>query len=121
MKTKIKHLSKSTISMLLVLLMVISSVTAGIIATSAAIVDGDGNVGANVDSDSMVGMDFDASIRGEGFSTGDWNSDVLTLMRVNSSYSYVGTLIDDSVNENNKRTFKFLKSGTWYGGEYDYW
>ena len=46
MKTKIKHLSKSTISMLLVLLMVVSSVTAGIIATSAAIVDGDSKVGA---------------------------------------------------------------------------
>ncbi|MEE0873255.1 MAG: hypothetical protein UIH27_07265 [Ruminococcus sp.] len=46
MKTRLKHLSKSTISIILVLLMVISTVTVGIVATSAAYVDPSGKVGA---------------------------------------------------------------------------
>ncbi len=46
MKTRLKHLSKSTISIILVLLMVISTVTVGLIGTTAAKIDSE-SVGAS--------------------------------------------------------------------------
>lgn len=46
MKTRLKHLSKSTISVLLALLMVVSTVTVGIITTTAAFTDSE-KVGFN--------------------------------------------------------------------------
>ena len=47
MKKQIKHLSKSTVSVLLALLMVVSTLTVGIVATNAAFVDS-GSVGYNL-------------------------------------------------------------------------
>lgn len=58
MKTKLKGMSKRTLSILLVLLMVVSTVTVGVISTTAAYVDkGDNTVGATVNDDSRVGFD----------------------------------------------------------------
>ncbi len=54
MNNKLKRLSKSTISVLLSLLMVISTVTVGIIATSAAFVDDD-PVGTSVHVNTISG------------------------------------------------------------------
>lgn len=115
MKTKIKHLSKSTISMLLVLLMVVSSVTAGIIATSAAIVDDDSNVGAIVDAESSVGSIYDTKygLRGS-FVSGGWNSDIIQLICA-AGNNYIGTYVAPSVNQTNKYQFKLHKDTTWYG------
>lgn len=47
MKTKLKSMSKRTLSILLVLLMVVSTVTVGVLTTTAAYVEKDGTVGAN--------------------------------------------------------------------------
>ena len=115
MKTKIKNLSKSTISMLLVLLMVISSVTVGIIATSAAIVDDDSNVGAIVDAESSVGSIYDTKygLRGS-FVSGGWNSDIIQLICA-AGNNYIGTYVAPSVNQTNKYQFKLHKDTTWYG------
>lgn len=56
MKTKLKSMSKRTLSVLLVLLMVVSTVTVGIITTTAAFIESDDNVvGASVDADNIVG------------------------------------------------------------------
>lgn len=108
MKTKIKHLSKSTISLLLVLLMVISSVTVGIIATSAAIVDGDGNVGATVDADSSVGaqMDFyldtttnwgSATAKYDAWVFGDTITDYwVDFSQVDSTYIWKTSITDEA-------------------------
>ena len=119
MKTKIKNLSKSTISMLLVLLMVISSVTVGIIATSAAIVDDDSNVGAIVDADSSVGGIYDTKygLRGSFVSEG-WGSDIIQLICA-AGNNYIGTYVAPSVNSNHKYQFKLYKKDNsgekWYG------
>lgn len=59
MKTKLKSLSKRSISIFLVLMMVVSTVTVGIFTTTAAFIDSDSAeesvVGASVDDDSVVG------------------------------------------------------------------
>ena len=59
MKTKLKSLSKRSISVLLVLMMVVSTVTVGIFTTTAAFIDSDSAeesvVGASVDDDTAVG------------------------------------------------------------------
>lgn len=59
MKTKLKSLSKRSISVFLVLMMVVSTVTVGIVTTTAAFIDSDSAeesvVGASVDADSVVG------------------------------------------------------------------
>lgn len=47
MKTRLKHMTKSTVSVLLSLLMIVSTVTVGIIATSAAYTEQDEAVGAD--------------------------------------------------------------------------
>lgn len=49
MKTRFKHLSKSTVSVLLALMMVISTFTVGIVATNAALSDSE-SVGTNMNS-----------------------------------------------------------------------
>lgn len=115
MKTKIKHLSKSTISLLLVLLMVISSVTVGIIATSAAIVDDDSNVGAIVDAESSAGSIYDTKygLRGS-FVDGGWDSDIIQLICA-AGNNYIGTYVAPSVNQTNKYQFKLHKGENWYG------
>lgn len=80
MKTRLKHLSKSTISIILVLLMVISTVTVGIVATSAAYVDPNGKVGATPtiyfynDSGSQtytLGSEFTLNIPSNGYNGND--------------------------------------------------
>ena len=54
MKTKLKSMSKRTLSIILVLLMVVSTVTVGIITTTAAYVDKDDNtVGAKADTETV--------------------------------------------------------------------
>ena len=65
MKTKLKSMSKRTLSIILVLLMVVSTVTVGIITTTAAYTEldneavgasaGDEEVGVSVDEDEAVG------------------------------------------------------------------
>ncbi len=59
MKTKLKSLSKRSISVFLVLMMVVSTVTVGIFTTTAAFIDSDSAeesvVGASVDDDSETG------------------------------------------------------------------
>lgn len=59
MKTKLKSLSKRSISVFLVLMMVVSTVTVGIFTTTAAFIDSDfaeeSVVGASVDDDSETG------------------------------------------------------------------
>ena len=65
MKTKLKSMSKRTLSIILVLLMVVSTVTVGIITTTAAYIEpdneavgasaGDEEVGVSVDEDEAVG------------------------------------------------------------------
>ena len=56
MKTKLKSMSKRTLSILLVLLMVVSTITVGVLTTTAAYTDKDDNtVGATVNDDSRVG------------------------------------------------------------------
>ena len=49
MKTRFKHLSKSMVSILLALLMIVSTVMVGIVATNAAYVDNNA-VGYNQDN-----------------------------------------------------------------------
>jgi len=46
MKTRLKHLSKSTISVLLSVLMIVSTITVGLMTTTAAFIDNEGTVGA---------------------------------------------------------------------------
>ena len=56
MKTKLKSMSKRTLSIILVLLMVVSTITVGVLTTTAAYTDKDDNtVGATVNDDSRVG------------------------------------------------------------------
>ena len=58
MKTKIKRHSRSVISVLLAVCMLVSCMTVGIIATDAAQVTNGGTVGANVDSDRVGSQNF---------------------------------------------------------------
>nr|WP_316619885.1 hypothetical protein [uncultured Ruminococcus sp.] len=53
MKTKIKRHSRSALSILLTVCMLISCMTVGLIATDAAKVTDSGTVGATVDDDSV--------------------------------------------------------------------
>lgn len=78
MKTKLKHLSKSSISVLLALMMIVSTVTVGIITTSAAYVDDGSKVG-----DSIYGMNF-ASIVG---SMSDWTNGIAMDKKDDNHYS----------------------------------
>lgn len=55
MKKRIIHLSKSTVSVILTLCMLVSCVTVGLIATDAAQVTGENRVGAAASEDSEVG------------------------------------------------------------------
>lgn len=60
MKTKLKSMSKRTLSIILVLLMVLSTVTVGIITTTAAYTEPDNEaVGASVDEEETVGASVD--------------------------------------------------------------
>ena len=54
MKKRIKHLSKSTVSVILTLCMLVSCVTVGLIATDAAQLTGENRVGAAASEDSEV-------------------------------------------------------------------
>jgi len=78
MITKLKSMSKRTLSVLLVLLMVVSTVTVGVITTTAAYSDPNESVGANADSDS-VGAGWsgvtNARIYASIASDGDYSSD----------------------------------------------
>lgn len=55
MKKRIIHLSKSTVSVILTLCMLVSCVTVGLIATDAAQLTGENRVGAAASEDSEVG------------------------------------------------------------------
>lgn len=60
MKTKLKSMSKRTLSIILVLLMVVSTVTVGIITTTAAYTELDNEaVGTSVDEEETVGASVD--------------------------------------------------------------
>ena len=67
MKTKLKSMSKRTLSIILVLLMVVSTVTVGIITTTAAYTELDNEaVGASVDEEETVGASVDEEDAGGG-------------------------------------------------------
>lgn len=88
MKTKLKSMSKRTLSILLVLLMVLSTVTVGIITTTAAYTEpdneavgasaGDEEVGVSVDEDeSVVGGSWSINYFNDGsFISSSYNTDI---------------------------------------------
>ena len=88
MKTKLKSLSKRSISVFLVLLMVVSTVTVGIFTTTAAFTEPDNeSVGARVEADEAVGAS------GYGFK-GSWDhfaehASGTTLTLSAGSYTFV--------------------------------
>ena len=88
MKTKIKSMSKRTLSILLVLLMVLSTVTVGIITTTAAYIEpdseivgasADDSVGASADDSVGVSVDADEAVGDISFSNfyihGSWDNE----------------------------------------------
>ena len=82
MKTRFKHLSKSTISILLALMMVISTVAVGIVTTTAAFVDQDASVGWDTGNDG-----FHYSFDGTNWTTANVDSNGVATLTVNSKKS----------------------------------
>ena len=80
MKTRFKHLSKSTISILLALMMVISTVAVGIVTTTAAFVDQDASVGWDTGNDG-----FCYSFDGTNWTTANVDSNGVATLTVNSN------------------------------------
>lgn len=99
MKKRIKHLSKSTVSVILTLCMLVSCVTVGLIATDAAQLTGENRVGAAAPEDSSVAASVgDTTIRTHFeytfFAVPDAWLDVITA----NSYKVYLALIQSSVN-----------------------
>ena len=79
MKTKLKSLSKRSISVFLVLMMVVSTVTVGIFTTTAAFTDSDSAeesvVGASVDDGDAVAAKTDYGVKGAfKWESGNWKA-----------------------------------------------
>ncbi|MED9969125.1 MAG: hypothetical protein UFA98_03820 [Ruminococcus sp.] len=136
MNKKMKRLSKSTISVLLALLMIVSTVTVGIIATNAAYVDN--STGAKADSDSVGWSGFKIVGNYNG-KVGDWSGTSLdsdgydgdkpkykirVLFENNAEFHFLadGTAITNSTNSNVSSGYsQKMSSGSsnlkWVGGK----
>ncbi len=107
MKTKIKRHSRSVISVVLAVCMLISCMTVGIIATDAAKVGDNGAVAATSDSDSVGAQTY--------YYRGGDNSWGATAMTVSADgfYEYIQS-------SNSSNQFKIAKSASGYDYNYTY-
>lgn len=105
MKNRLKHMSKTTISVLLSLLMIVSTITVGIVATNAAYTD-DETVGAKDDSES-VGWDGNVAFAG-GFN--NWSTTANTGS-ISNNYATITMTLSAGTYE-----CKVVAEGKWFGG-----
>jgi len=107
MKTRFKHLSKSTVSVLLALMMIISTVTVGIVATNAAFINSDESVGTNMNSYS--GMNRGYVYLAGSFNNWSINNTEWRLEPVNDDWNHFkGTFVIPYSSTN--YTFKLVNS-----------
>lgn len=105
MKNRLKHMSKTTISVLLSLLMIVSTITVGIVATNAAYTD-DETVGAKDDSES-VGWDGNVAFAG---TFNSWSTTANTGS-ISNNYATITMTLSAGTYE-----CKVVANGQWLGG-----
>ena len=116
MKTKLKSMSKRTLSIILVLLMVVSTVTVGIITTTAAYIEPDNEtVGASAgDEEVGVSVDEDESVAGGSWSINYFNDGSFISSSYNTDITLSYSDFSSHLNGNNLE----LKFTDDYGNKY---
>ena len=117
MKTKLKSMSKRTLSIILVLLMVVSTVTVGIITTTAAYIEPDNEtVGASAgDEEVGVSVDEDESVAGGSWSINYFNDGSFISSSYNTDITLSYSDFSSHLNGNNLELKFTDEHGNKYG------